>query len=201
MEKTKKIKEKFLKKISKGYPLNQEDFNLFIENSKVKNYKKGSEILSFGQIENNITVVISGIIHRTIKIDNQIFTLDISLAGTGMCSLKSYLEKSPSLETQKALSDTDILYFERETIEKLTHENHAFSYISSKFRDTIYLEKDKRLYLLQKKNACDRFEFFMNTNKNAKIYLKEVPQHIIAEYLNLTPETLSRVKKKYFKEN
>jgi DNA-binding Lrp family transcriptional regulator len=41
----------------------------------------------------------------------------------------------------------------------------------------------------------------MNTNANAKRYLEEAPQRIIAEYLNLTPETLSRVKKAYFRKS
>ena len=51
--------------------------------------------------------------------------------------------------------------------------------------------------MLQNKNAYNRFDIFMKTNENAKRYLEEVPQRIIAEYLSLTPETLSRVKKEF----
>jgi hypothetical protein len=55
--------------------------------------------------------------------------------------------------------------------------------------------------MLQNKNAFKRFELFINTNENTKKYLEEAPQRIIAEYLNLTPEIFSRVKKDFFRKS
>jgi DNA-directed RNA polymerase specialized sigma subunit len=38
----------------------------------------------------------------------------------------------------------------------------------------------------------------MQTNQNANRYLQEAPQKLVANYLNLTQETFSRIKKEYF---
>ncbi|SNZ00030.1 Crp/Fnr family transcriptional regulator [Flagellimonas pacifica] len=186
---------------SQVYPLSIEDFKTFMQSFKRESYRKGDEILSFGQIENRTSMVLSGMVHQTVIIGGEIFTVDISLSGMYFNNLKSYLEESPSIEVQTALTDVDILFIEKEAAERLRHENHAFCYIYSKSWEKTHLEREKRSYMLQNKNAIKRFELFMSTNENAKRYLEEVPQRIIAEYLNLTPETLSRVKKEYFRKS
>ncbi|WP_147676928.1 Crp/Fnr family transcriptional regulator [Algibacter pacificus] len=186
---------------SQIYPLSKDEFDLIIKNTKTERYKKGDEILSYGQIERRTSMVLSGIVLQTIMIDGEVFTNDISLSGMYYNNLISYLDESPSIETQTALTDVEILYLEKEAAEKLRYKNHAFNYIYSKSWEKTHSEREKRSYMLQNKNAYKRFEIFMKTNENAKRYLEEIPQRIIAEYLSLTPETFSRVKKEFFQKN
>lgn len=140
-------------------------------------------------------------VHQSIVLEDEVFTVDISLSGMYFNNLKSYMEESPSLEAQTALTDVELLYLEKNQAEKLRLESHAFCYIYSKSWENVHLEREKRSYMLQTKNAYKRFEIFMNTNPNARRYLEEVPQKLIAEYINLTPETFSRVKKDFFLRN
>ncbi len=195
------MKDILFNSFSQIYPLSEKDFEIFMQNFKNKSYKKGDEILSLGQIENRTSMVLNGMVHQTVIIDGDIFTVDITLSGMYFNNLKSYLEESPSIEIQTALTDLDIVYIEKEAAEQLRYENHAFCYIYSKSWEKTHLEREKRSYMLQSKNAVKRFELFIDTNEYAKRYLEEVPQRIVAKYLNLTPETLSRVKKAYFKKN
>jgi hypothetical protein len=62
------------------------------------------------------------------------------------------------------------------------------------------LEREKRSLVLQYKNAYKKFELFLLSIAKSEDFLKEVPQKLIANYLSLTPETYSRVKKKYLKK-
>jgi signal-transduction protein with cAMP-binding, CBS, and nucleotidyltransferase domain len=128
---------------SQIYPLSKEDFKLFMQSFKSESYKKGDEILSFGQIENRTSMVLNGMVHQTVIIGNEIFTVDISLSGMYYNNLKSYLEESPSIEVQTALTDLDILYIEKEAAEQLRYENHAFCYIYSKSWEKTHLEREK----------------------------------------------------------
>lgn len=182
---------------SKIYPLSKEEFEVIMKSFKTERYKKGDEILSYGQIERRTSLVISGMVHQTVMIDGEVFTNDISLSGMYYNNLTSYLAENPSIEVQTALTDVEVLYLEKDAAEKLRYENHAFCYIYSKSWEITHSEREKRSYMLQNKNAYNRFDIFMKTNENAKRYLEEVPQRIIAEYLSLTPETLSRVKKEF----
>ena len=66
------ITSQIFKSFSKVYPLTLKDFDTLLQNCKVKSYKKGEQILSLGQIENRMTFILTGIVHRTVKIDNKI---------------------------------------------------------------------------------------------------------------------------------
>jgi hypothetical protein len=78
---------------------------------------------------------------------------DISLSEMYFNNLKSYLEETPSVEIQTAITDVEVLYLTKEQAEKLRYENHAFCYIYiyAKSWEKTHLEREKRSYLLQKK--------------------------------------------------
>ncbi|MGB6153210.1 MAG: Crp/Fnr family transcriptional regulator [Pricia sp.] len=195
------MKEVLYHQLSQVFPLTQEEFEPIAAILQVQTYKKGDRILDFGQVERRTNMVISGSVHQYIFIDGEAFTIDISLSGMYFNNYKSYLEETPSIETQEALTDTEVLYMEKKDSEKLLLESHSFCYIYMKSWEQTHLEREKRSWVLQNKNANKRFELFMTTNKNAKRYLEEVSQKKIAEYLSLSPETFSRVKKAYFLNN
>jgi CRP-like cAMP-binding protein len=179
------------------YPLSAKDFEEITKIMHHKNIKRMSEYWILEKLKKT-NLVLNGIVHQEIMIEDEIFTTDISLSEMYFNNLKSYLEETPSVEIQTAITDVEVLYLTKEQAEKLRYENHAFCYIYSKSWEKTHLEREKRSYLLQKKNAFKRFELCMQTNQNANRYLQEVPQKLVANYLNLTPETFSRIKKEYF---
>jgi CRP-like cAMP-binding protein len=195
------MNELLYKSFSQIYPLTTKDFEQITNIIQYKKFKKDELILDFGQIEKSTKLVVSGIVQQTILIDDELFTTDISLSGMYFNNLKSYLEETPSIETQIAITEVEVLFTFKEEAEKLRYNNHAFCYIYAKSWEKTHLEREKRSYLLQNKNAYKRFELFMQTNEYANRYLQEVPQKIVASYLNLTPETFSRVKKEYLLKN
>lgn len=89
-----------------------------MNNFKTVSYNKGAKILDFGQIEKRTGLVLSGMVHQTIIIDREVFTIDISLSGMYCNNLKSYLDESPSIETQTALTNIDIVFLEKKSFRK-----------------------------------------------------------------------------------
>jgi DNA-directed RNA polymerase specialized sigma subunit len=53
---------------------------------------------------------------------------------------------------------------------------------------------------LQHKDAGKKYELFLKTIEKSKIFIEEIPQKLIANYLGMSPETYSRVKKEYLKK-
>ena len=112
----------------------------------------------------------------------------------------SFVEETPSNQIQEVIAYSEILYLEKKDSEKLLIENPSFCYIYSKLYEQVHLEREKRSLLLKHKNAGKRFELFLDTIQKSNRFLNEVSQKLIASYLNLTPETYSRVKKSYCKK-
>lgn len=182
------------------HPISHVEFEQIVNVFKKKTYKKGELILSIGQIETKSSLVLRGVVHQYVFIDGDLCTIDFSLSGMSYNCFTSYVENSPSNQTQEALTYVEILFIEKSDAEKLLLENHYFCYIYTKLYEQVHLEREKRSLLLQHKDAYKRFELFLNTITKSEDFLKEVPQKLIANYLSITPETYSRVKKKYLKK-
>lgn len=182
------------------YPITETDFMPIAKIIKKKNYKKGEIVLGIGDIETKTSLILKGFIHQYVIIEENIFTIDFSLSGMSYNNFTSYMESSPSNQIQEAITDVEILYFEKKDIEKLLLESQPFCYIYTKLFEKVHLEREKRSLLLQHNNAYKKYELFLNTINKSKVFLEEIPQKLIANYLGMTPETYSRVKKEYLKK-
>jgi CRP/FNR family transcriptional regulator, anaerobic regulatory protein len=182
------------------YPLTKDDFENIVTYIRKKAYKKGEFVLEMDQIETKTNFILKGVIHQFVIIDDETFTIDISLPGMSFNNFTSFVEETPSKQLQEAIADSEILYLEKTDSEKLLIESPAFCIIYAKLYEQVHLEREKRSLLLQYKNAEKRFELFLNTIQKSSRFLNEVSQKLIASYLSLTPETYSRVKKSFYKK-
>ena len=182
------------------YPLTELEFKPIAEILKKKKYKKGEIILNIGQVETKTSLLIKGFVHQYVIIEGELFTIDFSLSGMGFNNFTSYIENSPSNQIQQAITDVEVLYFKKKDIEKLLLESQPFCYIYTKLFEQVHLEREKRSLILQHKDAGKKYELFLKTIEKSKIFIEEIPQKLIANYLGMSPETYSRVKKEYLKK-
>lgn len=185
----------------KVHPITYEEFKPVEKILRIEYYKKGDFILEKNQIDNTLKFVLSGVIHQYYIVENTIFTKNLAISGMYFNNFQSYDGNIPSKETQEALTDVKIISMQKNDVEKLLRINHSFCFIYTKTLQHFYSQREKRTLILQQKNAYERFELFMNTIDNSYKYLQEIPQMKIADYLGMNPETLSRAKKKYFKQS
>ena len=115
-------------------------------------------------------------------------------------SVISYVEDEESRQMQVALTDVEVLCIEKNDMEELFATVPSITYIYYKVLERVHVEREKRTLLLQNRSAVNRFEGFIKNLSHAEYFLREVPQKLIASYLNLTPETYSRVRKEYLKK-
>lgn len=99
------------------YPITEIDFIPIVKNIKKKSYKKGEIVLGIGDIETKTSLVLKGFIHQYVIIEENLFTIDFSLSGMSYNNFTSYMENSPSNQIQEAITDVEILYFEKNDIE------------------------------------------------------------------------------------
>lgn len=183
------------------HPITALEFKPIAEVLKKKNYKKGEFILNIGQVETKTSFLLKGFVHQYVIIEGELFTIDFSLSGMGFNNFTSYMENSPSNQIQKAVTDVEILYLEKKDVERLLLESQPFCYSYTKLFEQVHLEREKRSLLLQHKDAYKKYELFLRTIEKSKVFLEEIPQKLIANYLSMSPETYSRVKREYLKNN
>jgi CRP/FNR family transcriptional regulator, anaerobic regulatory protein len=106
----------------------------------------------------------------------------------------SIMNHVPSLYFMDALEPSDILLIDMPGHKRMMDEIPGFaaSFMSGTQKHTAV--KDKRIISSLTATAEERYRNFLDTYPSIA---QRVPQHMLASYLGLSPETLSRVRKRW----
>ncbi|WP_262250340.1 Crp/Fnr family transcriptional regulator [Parapedobacter soli] len=190
------VENALLKNISKHINLSQEEISTFERFWTEKTLEKGDYLLRNGDTCRYDSYVVSGALKAFyINAENGneeilFFAIDDWWAS----DLDSFSKQKPSIYNIQAIEKTTVLQISYYSFQKLLTE---LPYLERYFR--IILES--YLGTLQKRiiynNMCDaesRYYDFLETYPNIA---SKVPQYLIASYLGVSAEFLSRVRKKY----
>jgi len=164
---------------------------------KKKHYSKGECILQYGEISTRSNLVVKGVVHQFVYADNEPVTTNITPQNLVFNSLKSYIEGSPSHEVHEAITDVDLLYFEKCDVDILAKNNKEASYLLYKIHENILLDRENRMFLLQHRNPSKRYQLFIDKVLRSNWILDDTPDKYIASYLNMTPQQYSKEKRNY----
>ena len=105
---------------------------------------------------------------------------------------KSFTTRKPSENLIQAFEDSTIYELSIEAIHKLIATSQSFLQLGKILETTI-----SRIDFFDNNNTPDEKYRFILEHK--PMLLQKFPQKIIASYLKITPETLSRVRKRFSK--
>jgi len=156
-------------------------------------FKKNEIIKASGETEHQIGFILKGSIGVFLWTDNSPRCLDLYYEDYFTCDYMSYLERRPTEMFTQALETTEVLSISRTDIDALYDDNIIGLKIMRAASQTLFLHKQRQQIEMLTLTAEERY---------AKM-LKETPDLIhrtaskhIASYLGVTPESLSRIRKK-----
>ena len=106
-------------------------------------------------------------------------------------SLSAFIEQTPSLYFIEALEDSEMLTAPADKIRILLRESKLWQDVYRAILENTYLIKEKREAEFLLYDAKDRIRHFVEEYPELN---KRIKQHIIASYLGIAPESLSRIK-------
>jgi CRP-like cAMP-binding protein len=177
----------------RSFPVTDEQFELIKTLFASKKVNKGEFLLREGEITKYSIFVSAGCL-RTYTIDDKgkehILQFSPENWWTGDMSFTSDVPSQCFIE---AIEDSDVLLTELSSIKKIAE------YIpkSAAFYQTALQKsaaaKNQRIVSSMSATAEERYSEFLKTYPSL---LQRLPQHMIASYLGVSPETLSRIRKK-----
>ena len=178
-----------------GVTLTEESLELILPLVHKKQFKKGQVILKPGEICTEIYYIIKGMIRSYYKLPNGtektfILCKEHNLFGEH----SSFISQKPSLDYVEAIEDTEIYYVSYEGLTSLYDGYKEWSILGRKISDVNFEVSKRRMRSLMNDDAMTRYALYLKTYKSV---LHRVPQHIVASYLGITPQSLSRLKREF----
>ena len=191
-----RLKEYLQKKIT----LTDEQFELISKDIKVKTFTKGQIILSPGETNVKAYFVAEGLM-RCYSVDSKgkINILQFAPESWWISDMNSYFEQ-PAEFYIDAIENTTVLILPKNYFHDASKHVPCLIHMNSTMLSNAMRFMQKRINMLLSATAEERYLDFIRLYPNLTL---RVPQWMIASYLGITPESLSRVRKdlahKHFK--
>ena len=177
--------------------LSDTTFRKLSEMAEVRSVKKGECIIRQGRIDNNFIVIKEGIFRLWFIANGKERTIGFGCAGDPFTSIATYRSGEQSIFSFEAVTDAEVYLMSQSDIKALIAEDRDFADWMSAYLfeqlDALY----RKEVIFGTYNATKRFETFVLNRP--EIY-KSVPSKYLAQYLNIAPETLSRIQSSLIKK-
>ena len=180
------------KKINSIVTINEKEFTYFKSLFIPKNVRKRQYLLQEGNVCPYQAFVEKGILRSyTIDEKGNEHILQFASEGWWMADLSSYLTSEPSLLNMDALEDAELLLLSKPLWEQAMKEIPALEHYFRIIIQNHLVATQKRLLQSLAETAEEKYNRFLITYPEC---VQRVPQHMIASFMGLSPETLSRVR-------
>ena len=191
--------ELILKNISRFIILTPEEEQYFTSLLKVKRLKKKQYLLQEGDVVRYDYFVNKGCL-RTYTIDEKGLehVVQFSIEDWWTGDMYSFLTQKPARYTIDAIEDSELLSLERSALEELYIKVPKFERFFRLLLQNAFVALQERIIDSLSQPADERYCTFITKYPNME---KRLPLKQIASYLGITPESLSRIRSSYIKNN
>ena len=186
-------KEQIASFFETDYPLNKDGVEELIDAFILKEYPKYALLLSEDEFENKLRFVNKGVVREFYRTEKKEININFYTTPQFITDFSSFIQDTKTNKNQEALSALQVLELGKDTFVKLLDKYSC----GKSFIDLTFQR------ILKNKEA---FEYNRMTKEPEELYnelriyrpdwLQEIPQYHIASYLGITPETLSRIRKR-----
>jgi CRP-like cAMP-binding protein len=184
---------KIIQSIKSIASLNEAEEKAFLSILEVKLFKKKEFLLQEGKICNKITFVNNGIMRLFYNVEGVENTIQFFFGDSWYTDYASFLTGKPTIENLQALEESEVVQFKKEDLYKLYDSMPIFEKVGRIFAENAYLSISQ---LNQMKTNEEPELRYINLLKTRPELVQQIPQHYIASYLGIKPETLSRIRKR-----
>lgn len=185
--------EELHKQLTTHVRLSDEEFDTITRHFVPKKMRKKQLLLEMGDVCTRMAFVEKGALYSYSGSENgTINVVQFAFEGWWMSDLYSFLTGEQTNLYIEALEDSELLLLRTDALEELIGKVPVFdSYLRVLYQDA-YISLQHRIERTISQNAEQRYLSF---TKDRKDILLRVPQHLIASYLGIAPETLSRIRR------
>jgi len=177
--------------LAKTVTLTDDEFDYFYSHLKPQSFKKGQSIISEGETVNSEYFVLEGCLKTFYMNDDQkMFILQFAMPTWWASDYGALYGGVKATVNLDCITDAEVLSLTNEDREKLCHEIYQIGDFFRLRSNKGYVASQKRLLSFMNNDAKYRYEELLEMYP--QLY-NIVPKQLIAAYLGVSRETLSRL--------
>ncbi|HWK06020.1 MAG TPA: Crp/Fnr family transcriptional regulator [Puia sp.] len=172
-------------------PLTRSEFSQLLPYIEIREFEKKVKILREGEVEAYLNIVARGLVRKYLPFKNQEVIIQLATEGHIVHSEISFHYQLPSESIVETIEPTVLLSISYDSLEQLYERFPKAERLGRLIISDLFIKKDFRYFDQLRKSTRERFLEYIRTHPHM---LQRVPQKYIASYLNIKPETFSRLK-------
>ncbi|MBX2844187.1 MAG: Crp/Fnr family transcriptional regulator [Flammeovirgaceae bacterium] len=188
---------KIKKHIISIFNLKEKEADIFLSIFKKQELKKNEVFVSKGKVCNKVGLIEQGMMICAYQKDGEDIIDEFAYEPGFVANYYSFLTQSPSEKEIKCIEDTIVYVAYKENLEKIGMEYPFVESMARLVNENLFLSSHQRVKSFLLDDAQERYLKLIGERKDL---LQRIPQYLVASYLRVKPETISRIRKKISQE-
>jgi CRP-like cAMP-binding protein len=144
-----------------------------------------------GQVDDYLNVVAQGLVRKYVVTGKNEVTIQLATEGHIIQSEISFHTRQPSQVILETIESTDLISMTYDSVQEILATIPIAESLGRALITQMFIKKDTRYFNQLGQSTRQKFLSYVNNHPHM---LQRVPQKILASYLNIKPETFSRLK-------
>ncbi len=179
------------KYLGRFMPINRDELLDLLQYCQLRAFDKRKIIVHEGEVDNYLNLVVKGLIRKYLPVRKDEVILQLATEGHVVQSEISFLTRSPSMVVLQTLEPTILVSLTYDKMEEALDKFPKGERLGRMILQGMFIKKDENRYNRLLKSTRERFFEYIEHHPHM---LQRVPQKYLASYLQIKPETFSRLK-------
>ena len=179
------------KYLGRFIPITRDELLDLLQYCEVRAFDKRKIIVHEGEVDNYLNLVVKGLIRKYLPVRKDEVILQLATEGHVVQSEISFLTKTPSMVVLETLEPTILVSLTYDKMEEALDKFPKGERLGRMILQGMFIKKDENRYNRLLKSTRERFFEYIEHHPHM---LQRVPQKYLASYLQIKPETFSRLK-------
>jgi len=171
--------------------MSREEFDLIAPYFEIRKFDKKTKVLKIGETDKYFNIIMKGLARKYLMVKKKEVTIQLSTEGHMIHSEISFNLQQPSDCIIEAIEPVTFLSISFANIQTIYQKFPKTEQLGRMIITEMFIKKDQRDFRQLNKTTRERFLDYMHNHPDM---LQRVPQKYLASYLNIKPETFSRLK-------
>ena len=184
---------KLRKGISRYVELAEEEWEAFKSIVSFHRFAKGEFLVKADDVCTVAAFICQGVMRYYYLKDGNEYIGHIAMEGEFISAYSSFLTERPTRQLVDTLEPTNFFSFSRKDLFSLYDKYKNIERLGRKIAEEIIVGSQYRTAMMLFNSAEERYDWLVSARKEL---LNRIPQYMLASYIGIKPESLSRLRKK-----